>query len=240
VAIIVAALALAGCGSSSSGASASFQWSIYDIEDTDLKTPLTCSEAGAAQVVVTLPNPATPQNPFKNAFSCSAMQASTSSVPAGDYTVGFALYGDPATYGNANTLLDEEPPEPSPSYHLYSGTNDYRSATPPFRVQSLVVDWVLYSQGAPTTCVAVGAKYVDLEFTVGGSSTPIISRFDCTAVSTGTSFPIPYGATSLQWQLFLVDPSGQQDIGNIPGATVDVPSRDTGTDVDLGAQSFDL
>jgi hypothetical protein len=233
MATIVAALALAGCGSSSSDASASFQWSIYDIEDTTMKSPRLCSDVGASQVVLTLTNDAT-GGVYQNPFSCSLMQASTSSVPAGDYTVGFDLYGDVTTYGNSTTLLDSF--DGSSTYHLYAGTNDYRNATPPFFVQSILVDWALYSQGVSTTCAAMGAQYVDLEFTVGGSSTPITSRFDCTTVSAGTSFPIPFGTTSVQWQLFLVDPSGQ-DIVSLPGATVAVPSN---TDINLGTQSFSL
>jgi hypothetical protein len=234
VASTIAAVALSGCGSSSNDASASFQWSIYDIEDTAQKSPLSCSEVGASQVAVTLTNQASPQNPFTNLFSCSLMQASTSSVPAGDYTVGFDLYGDLTTYVNSITLLASF--DGSSTYHLYAGTNDYRSATPPFYVQSILVDWAVYSQGVPTTCAAMGAQYVDLEYTVGGSSTQIASRFDCTVASAGTSFPIPFGAKSVQWQLFLVDPSGQA-IVSLPGATVAVPNK---ADINLGTQSFSM
>ncbi len=233
LATTAAALALAGCGSSSSGASASFQWSICDIEDTAQKSPLTCPEVGASQVVLTLTNQAT-GDVYQNPFSCSLRQVSTPSVPAGNYAVRLDLDGDPKTYGNATTLLDSF--DGSSTYQLYAGTNDFRNATPPFFVRSLLVDWAVYSQGVSTTCAAMGAQYVDLEFTVGGSSTPITSRFDCTTVSAGTSFPIPSGATSVVWQLLLVDASGQA-IVNLPGATVAVPSN---TDIDLGTQSFDL
>jgi hypothetical protein len=242
---ILGALALfgAGCGSSqnSSGGQgyASFAWRIYDLEDTTFSRVLDCSAVGAANVVVTLTNVqsgvAYPQSPA----SCSDLQMSTAYVPAGDYNVGFDLYGKLAIYGNTTTLLDSfdvgDINGNTAVIHLYSGLNDFRTPYAAFITQSFFVDWSIYNQGVPTTCSNVGAADVDLDFEIAGSSTQITSSFTCSTGS-GASFAIPFGATTAQWQLYLVDPNGT-NIGSLPGATVGVPSN---SDVNLGQQYFDL
>jgi hypothetical protein len=230
----------AGCGggghtnSGTAGdAYASFAWSIYDIEDTTFRSPLSCAAVGASNVAVTLTNQQTGSIYGPNTVSCSSsnMEMSTAYVPAGDYAVGFDLYGDPTIYGNASTLLDSF--DGTGTFHLYPGLNDFRSPDAAFITQSLVVGWGVYSQGVLSACSYVGAKSVDLDFQVPGSSARITSTFDCNQGS-GISFPIPYGATSAQWQMYAVDFSGQ-DIASVAGGTVPVPSN---ADVHLGTQYF--
>jgi hypothetical protein len=237
----------AGCGSNNKSGSgdayASFAWSIYDIQDsTRLRS---CAEVGAASVVVTLMNQRTGDVYTQNPVSCSGsnMEMSTAYVPADNYTVGFDLYGDPAIYGNATTLLDSF--DLADGYGttvvlpLYAGLNDFRGSVAPFVTQSFIVGWGIYYQGVPTTCSSVYAAGVDLDFAILGSSTWVTSPFDC-VTGAGTSYAIPYDPTtqqrptSAQWKLYLVDSTGQ-DIASLAGASVFVP---TNTDINLGSQYF--
>jgi hypothetical protein len=234
----------AGCGgghkSGSGNAYASFAWDIYNIEHTS--TPLACSAVGAAKVVVTLMDLAG-NSVSQDSVSCSGtnsnMEVSTSYVPAGDYTVGFDLYGDLQEYGNTTTLLDSfdlgDGYGNTTVVHLLPGLNDLRGSAAPFITQSFVVDWGLYYQGAPTTCSAMYAAGVDLDFSVDGGLTWVTSPFDC-LTGAGTSYPIPYGKTTVQWELYLLDQTSK-DIASLAGGTVGVPSS---TNVNLPTQYFDL
>ena len=103
-----------------------------------------------------------------------------------------------------------------------------------FITQSFVVGWNLSSQGVPSTCADAGAQSVYLDFVVPTNSMTISSPFNCTN-GAGTSYAIPLYNTSAQWQLALVNSSGQ-DIPTAPvGGTIGVPSA---TDVHLGTQNL--
>jgi hypothetical protein len=249
----VLALFGAGCGGGGSHSIpaggdgyASFAWDIYDIQDTTYRTRLTCASVGAASVVVTLTNLQTGTVYNQSPVSCSGsnMEMSTAYVPAGSYTVGFALYGDPAIYGNALTILDSfdmvDSSGATSTFSILSGLNDFRSSVAAFVTQSFVLGWGISYQGAPTTCGAMYAAAVDLDVAVEGSSTWVTSRFNCTT-GAGTSYAIPFynpttgqPATTVQWRLYLVDQTGQ-DIASVAGGTVGIPAY---TDIDLGKQYF--
>ncbi len=157
------------------------------------------------------------------------MEMSTAYVPAGDYSVGFDLYGDPAIYGDATTLLDSF--DATGVFHLYPGLNDFRGTLASFITQSFVVGWSIYAQGIPTSCSYVGANSVDFDFETDLSSARITSTFDCNQGS-GISFSIPFEATSAQWQMYAVDIHGQ-DIASLAGGAVPVPGN---VDIHLGTQ----
>jgi hypothetical protein len=233
-----------GCGSNnksgSGNAYASFAWDISNIEHRS--TLMTCDEVGATKVVVTLMDLAG-NSISQDTVSCtgtnSNMEMSTSYVPAGDYTVGFDLYGDPHIYGNTPTLLDSfdlgDGYGNTAVVHLLPGLNDLRTSPAPFITQSFVVGWGLDFQGVLTTCSAMSAAGVDLDFSVDGGVTWVTSPFNC-STGAGTSYPIPYGETSVQWKLYLVDQTAT-DIASLAGATVGVP---TSTNINLGTQYFEL
>jgi hypothetical protein len=165
------------------------------------------------------------------AAPCSAMQATTYAVPAGNYKLGLDLYGDPLIYKNTTTLLDTF--DSTGVFYLYAGsTTDYRSPSEAFFTRSFVVGWNIYSQGLLSTCVA--GETVDLEFLTGGSDW-VTSTFDC-ATYAGTSYPYPFDASQAQWRMTLVSSAGA-DIGSIAGASVRLSLQ---SDVNLGTQSFSL
>ena len=230
---ILATFALAGCGSGHSGSGyATFAWYIFDIEDTSYTTALTCAEVGAASVVVTLTNQATGTVYTQTAASCAARGMTSANVPAGSYTAGFDLYGDPTIYGNSTTLLDSF--DATGTFRILAGSNDFTSEYAPFIAQSFTVSWAFSSGSAFNLCASAGATYVDLDFAVAGSTTWVTSSFDCTSGS-GTSYSIPYGPTSAQWKLYLVDSTGTVDLQVIDGGTVTLP---TTTNVNLATQYF--
>jgi hypothetical protein len=248
---ILVALALAGCsggslarpgpsgpygsGGGSGTGYATFAWSIFDIEETtaDPALALGCSQVGASTVVITLSD--LNGNPVsQDAFPCAGASAgSTSYVPAGQYLASFDLYGDPAVYGNSTTLLDgftatDESGQNAAVFEIYAGgENDFTLEYAPFIAQRFTVSWGIYSQGIETTCPAVGASYVYLDFltldpAAGGSTTAISRALRC-GDSYGESFAIPYGPRQVSWSLSLANGAGQ-DIQVIDGGTVTVPT----------------
>jgi hypothetical protein len=239
----------AGCGGGSSRSGegyASFAWDIYDIQDTTYSTRLTCASVGAGSVVVTLMAYPTGAVVGQYTVSCSGsnMEMSTAYVPTGSYTVGFDLYGDPTIYGNASTLLDSfdmvDSSGATAVFRILSGLNDFRGSVAAFVKRSFVLDWGIYYQQAPTTCSAMYATGVDLDFALLGSTTWVTSPFNCTT-GAGTSYAIPayepttgQAATAVQWRLYLVDQSGK-DIASVNGGTVGIPAS---ADIDLGTQYF--
>jgi hypothetical protein len=232
---ILATFALAGCGSGHSGGGsgyATFAWYIFDIEDTSYTTALTCAEVGAASVVVTLTNQTTGTVYTQPAASCAARGMTSANVPAGSYTAGFDLYGDPTIYGNSTTLLDSF--DATGTYPIFAGANDFTSDYAPFIARSFTVSWAFSSGSAFNLCASAGGSYVDLDFAVAGSTTWVTSSFNCTTGS-GVSYAIPYGPTTAQWKLYLVDSTGTVDLQVIDGGTVTLP---TTTNVNLAAQYF--
>jgi hypothetical protein len=241
---LVGALALVGCGGghSSGPGYGVFAWRIFDIEDTQFTSALLCSQAGAGSVDVTLFDRTGAAVPNSTVTAlCTDGYVSTPEVPAGPYTLQFDLYGDQTVYGNDSTLLDSYYNN-TETYPIGPGMSDYRSRVyAPLQVRSFVVGYTIYYQSVLSTCAAVGASYVDLDFTVTGSTAVVTSRLPCQYVvgasyGQGASFPIPFDATSAQWSLYLVDAAGK-DIQSIAGTTVSVSGQ---ADVRLGTQTFSL
>lgn len=238
---VLSLVTLLGCGGGGGGsASGTFSWGVYDIGDTSFRTPLNCSSVGAGDVVLSLQNANTGQT-FTNVGGgrCRDGLATTTTVPPGDYYVGFDLYGDPAVYGNNNTLLDSF--DTKDVFRLYAGSDtDYTTTPEPFFVASFIVRWNIYSasQGGFAGC-APGDE-VDFEFLTPGTTTWVTSTFPCNQGGTasyagaGTSYPFPVGVASAQWQMFLVD-AGGNTVAAVPATAVGLPQN---ADVDLGAQTF--
>jgi hypothetical protein len=245
LAATLAALALVGCGggvdhphtTAGATASASFSWSIYDIGDRAYQTSLLCDHVGASQVVITLLSADTGQT-YANAAvaSCSAWQATTYAVPPGYYTVGFDLYGDQQIYGNSSTVLDSF--DSDTTVYLGPGMNDFRNSSSTFVTLSFVVDWNLYSTSLGRYISCNPGEEVDLVFFRPGSQTEITSTFYCSDLS-GFSFPIPIDYQSVQWSMFLVDPTTGLDTATIKGGVLSIPTNIT-ADIDLGMQTFQV
>jgi len=232
---ILATLALAGCGSghSSNGGTgyATFTWSVFDTQGVEWD----CASIGAGSVVVTLMDQATGTVYTQNPVSCVDLQMSTANVPTGSYTAGFDLFGDPAIYGNATTIIDSF--SAGETFHILAGANDFTGKYAAFAVRSFVVGWAFLSGSAASLCASVGAWYVDLDITTSAGATAVTSRFDC-ATGSGISFPYPYGPSTAQWRLYLVD-STNQHITYIDGGSVELPPLGSPpADVFLGTQYF--
>jgi hypothetical protein len=244
---ILVLFALTGCGSSHSPSGgtgyATFSWYLFDIEDTSYSQALTCAGVGAGSVVVTLTDQTTGVVYTQAAVPCADGAMSTADLPVGAYYVSFDLYGDPAIYGNATTRLDgfdvtDDATGNLATLHVLAGANDYTSSYAPFFVQSFTVSWDIYYQSVLTTCAAVGAAYVYLDFmtvdpVAGGSTNWVASPFAC-ATGAGVSYAIPYGPTTVAWSLSLDDATGV-DLQVLSGGTVALP---TSTNVNLGPQYF--
>jgi hypothetical protein len=239
---ILATLVLAGCGSGHSGGGggggagtgyATLSWRIYDIEAPTYTGPgLACNVVGATQVSVTLTSADRNVAPYTQTTPCAYYAVTTASIPTGSYTATFTLLGDPAIYGNAAAVLDSFPADGT--FHILAGANDFtQTSYAPFVVQSFTVSWGIYSGTTPTSCAAVGATYVYLDFLVAGASTWVMNAFDCT-VGAGTSYAIPWTSGTVQWSLSLVNAAGN-DIQVLPVGAVTLPAT---TNVNLTAQYF--
>lgn len=232
------AFAAGGCGggNSSRGGSASLSlpWGIYDVSDTNSAYPLDCAnDVGGRDLVVTLTNQATNQS-FTFTFDCESGAGTTGYVPAGTYTVTVDLYGDPKVYGNNNTILDQYP---AWTQDLFAGPNSV--ATLALVVNSYVLSWTITSGGLPTTCAAVGARWVALDVYYAGQSQPTSYFLDCTA-GTQATLAIPVGTYTISWQAFLDDAS-QRDITQgttLVSFTVRNDPNQTRLRADLGAVYF--
>jgi hypothetical protein len=246
---ILAAFVLTGCGSSKpANGYATFAWYIFDIQDTSYATALPCAQVGAATVTVTLTNVTDASLVYTQSAACADGVLSSPTVPAGAYYAGFDLYGDPAIYGNATTRLDGfDATDDAGNYavfHIRGGANDFTASWAPFVAQSFTASWGIYAQSLPTTCAAVGADYVYLDFltvdpVAGGSTSWVTSPFAC-ATGAGVSYAIPYGPTTVQWSIALVALVNgvAQDLQVLPGGTVDLSALPASTDVNLGPQYF--
>ncbi|MBN2576135.1 MAG: hypothetical protein JXP73_16360 [Deltaproteobacteria bacterium] len=236
---LFAAFALLGCGSGRKSGSgyASFRWNIYDIGTGEA---LSCAQIGANTVMVTLFDGAGAVV-AQDSASCAGGEISTSEVPTGSYFVGFDLYGDPSVHGGVASLLDSF--DLADEYNtritlaIRPGPNDYRATTAEFLVRSFVVGWTFASGAPASVCAALGAAYVELDFSVVGASQPVTSRFYCTD-GQGTSLPYPYPSdwtqTTTQWWLYLLD-GAYNEIGRIEGGTVGLV-RDN--NINLGTHLF--
>jgi hypothetical protein len=240
---VLSVLALVGCGGggghggghisppANSDASASFAWGIYDVADN--VTALTCDQVAGSQFSISLIDRAGNYYDGAGYSLCSSTQdyfnATTFSVPAGYYTVEFYLYGDPSVYAGSNVVIGSYAVD---NVYLAPGFTDYRSPPQAVYTESFVVGWTLSSGGRPALCNP--GELVEFEFRKPGTNTWIISDFDCTVQTAGTSFPIPVDFRSAEWNLYLLDSTGQT-LDAIPGGTVSVPN---GADINLGTQTF--
>jgi hypothetical protein len=196
------ALALVGCGgnghSSPGGgsASASMQWYLYDIGDTAMAQPLACADVGATSVVITFQNASTGATYDGGTFTCTAYGATTAMVPPGTYNVTLDLYG------TSNVLLDTI----SGTQAMYAGNNPMGSMD--FLVNSFVLGWGITVGGAPTTCAAVGAYWVELDVKFSGQTQPVAYYFPCNDVSyREATLGIQIGPYTVSWQAYLLDAS---------------------------------
>jgi hypothetical protein len=199
------ALAGAGCGGSgggghpprggsSYGAYVSLQWGVYDVGDTAYASPLDCAVVGAGQIVVTT------DETWQDTFSCLSGGGTTAALPTGNHTLRVTLYGDPTTYGNNSTVLDEI----SSSVFLGAGTNPQPVVD--FLVNSYVLDWTITSGGLATSCASVGAAYVALDIFYTGAPQPTTYYLNCNEGRAATT-AIAMGSYSIDWQATLVDTS---------------------------------
>lgn len=243
---LLAGLAVAGCGGDGprGEGAATFAWYVFDIEDTSYATALLCEQVGAATVDVTLTDVHNLSAVYiTQGLPCAAGLATTVTVPAGSYYAGFDLYGDPQIYGNATTRLDGfDATDDLGEYAIFRVgpgiDSDFTASYAPFVVQSFTVSWGIAVQSAPTTCAAAGATHVYLDFLTvdpvpGGTAGWVSSPFACDA-GAGVSYAIPYGPTTAQWSLALVDAAGN-DLQVLPGAAVALPAT---SNVNLGPQTF--
>jgi hypothetical protein len=248
---LFAALAVVGCGSGGkrpgpvggaggSGTSgyASFTWRVFDV--TGAEYQYACSDLGIGTMTVTLTDAADRSFPTANVL-CDSKQMSTVPVPTGDYSVHFEVFGDPVVYGNTTTKLDDfyitDDYGNIAAFPIGPGLNDYRLDYAVVVLRSFVVGWSFASGPASALCARLGASYVDLDFLTSASTTAVTTRFPC-ADGQGLSFPYPYGPSSAQWQLVLVD-GANAEITKIAGTSVALPPL-TGepADVSLGNWVF--
>lgn len=239
---VLSMVGLVGCGGgghrgshilppSNSNASASFAWGIYDVADN--VTALTCGQVAGSQFSISLVDQAGNYYDGAAAAACPSNQnyfeATTFSVPAGTYTVEFYLYGDPSVYASSNVVIGSYALN---NVYLAPGFTDYRSTPQAVYTESFIVGWALYSGTRPAACNP--GELVEFEFGRPGTNTWIISDFDCTLQSAGTSFPIPVDYRAAEWNIYLLDSAGQT-LDSIAGGTVSVPN---GADINLGTQTL--
>jgi hypothetical protein len=219
---------------------ASFRWQIYDVTGAEFQYTR-CSDLGIGSMTVTLTDAANRTYPTPN-VSCDGREMSTVQVPSGDYSVRFQVYGDPAVYKNTTTVLDDfyilDETGNIAAFPVGPGLNDYRYDYAVIVLRSLVVGWSFASGPASTAlCRAFGASYVDLDFLTAAGSEPVTTRFPC-GDGQGVSFPYPYGPSSVQWQLVLVD-GANAEITHIDGTSASLPPLTSDpVDVSLGNWVF--
>jgi hypothetical protein len=235
---MLAVLALVGCGGGGGGghggsASAYFSLGIYDVIDTAQARPLTCDEVAGGQLFIALTGRDGYQYMDGAPANCSPgseyyFEASTPTVPAGDYIVDFYLYGNPSVYGNNSSAIGSS--RMAGTLYLAPGVTDYRSTTTlpePIWTESFFFDWALRTGCRP-------GELVEFAFARPNSDFWIFRDFDCTTGSSGTSYPIPLDYTSAKWNLSLLDVA-DQTLDSISGGVVSVPD---GADIDLGTLAF--
>lgn len=235
VGVLALTLALVGCGGSGrrggSGGNAyvTLAWDVADLGSPNVR--LYCEDVGAGDVVLTMTNQNTGAT-YTDTFPCaSANYAGTSDyVPSGPYNITISLYGDARIYGNANTLLDNQ----ADSLTLLAGGNDLGVLA--FLVNSFVLRWSISVGGAPSSCAAVGAYYVELDVTYPGATQATAFTFPCNDISNReATLGIPMGDYRVAWQAFLLD-ANQRDLSL--GTAVQYYDVSSSYQADLGTAYF--
>lgn len=231
--VAITALALVGCGGSSkSSATASLQWSLFDLSDSAMSQSLNCADVGAGAVVLSMQDRATGTT-YTDTFVCANYAGASEAVPAGTYDVTVTLYGDPKIYGNSNTVLDTLS---TPGAVLDSGANTLGATD--FLVNSFVLGWTISSGGLSTTCAYAGAADVELDVLFPGQTTPTAYLMPCNDVAyRAATMAIPMGSYTVQWQAFLVDAQGTEVATS---TTTQSYSVSASAQADLGSVIFSL
>lgn len=225
--LVFVALALAGasCGGGGRSTYVSVPWSIYDVADVNMTTPLDCSHVGAGDVVVTATNSATNQA-YTSTFSCASYTSRTS-VPAGTYTVTVTLYAAPSVYGNNTTVIDQY------AWTQTVGSGPNAIGTVALFVNSYVLRWTTAS-----SCAALGAAWVALDIYYSGQNEPTSYFLKCASGSEATQ-ALPLGTFPMQWQAFLVDAAYKNLTPGTPLVPYTVRNEDPGrVQADLGTVHF--
>jgi len=236
--VAITALALVGCGGSSkSSATASLQWSLFDLSDSAMSQPLRCADVGAGAVVLSMQD-SSAGTTYTKTFKCLDYAGASDVVPAGTYDVTVTLYGDPTIYGNTTTVLDTPP---TTGAVLVAGPNALLLTD--FLVNSFVLGWSISSGGYSTTCASAGAASVELDVWFPGQTTPTAYSLPCDSTAVygagyrAATMAIPMGPYNVTWQAFLVDAQGT-DVA--PGTTTQPYPVSAGAQADLGSVIFSL
>jgi hypothetical protein len=207
VGLLLGVFGMLGCGGGHRGspggdAYATLAW---DIADVGPGGPLLyCEDVGAGEVVLTMTNQSTGVT-YTDSFPCaSPSYAGTSAyLPSGPYDIVVSLYGDPQIYNNDNTLLESQ----HTSLSLLPGGNDLGAWQ--LLVNSFVLSWSISVGGAPSTCAAVGAAWVELDVTYPGATQATAFTFPCDDISyRQATLAIPMGDYAVAWQAYLLDRAG--------------------------------
>jgi hypothetical protein len=212
--VLALTLGLVGCGGGHRGsggnAYVTLAWDVADLGNPNKN--LYCEDVGAGDVVLTMTNQNTGAT-YTDTFACASPNyAGTSAyVPSGPYDITISLYGDPSIYGNANTLLESQ----SESFTLLAGGNDLGVLG--FLVNSFVLRWSITVGGAPSSCAAVGAYWVELDVTYPGASQATAFTFPCNDISNReATLGIPMGDYRITWQAFLLDANQRDLLSTVP------------------------
>ena len=236
---VLGALALvgAGCGSGhpkpnrNGDAYVYLTWTVADVGSPTVG--LYCEDVGAGEVEVALSNS---QGTYTDTFPCNSQGYSGTGayLPSGTYSVRVSLYGDVNVYGNNTTVLDQFPDF---TYTVVSGANDIGAFD--FALNSFVLGWNVSVGGLPTTCLAVGGRYVELDvYFVGLGQTQATAYYlDCTGYNPAATLAIPAGTYGIRWQAFLLDASYYDVPGTFPTPLADY-TVNTGLQADLGTAYF--
>jgi len=227
----ILALVGAGCGSShkNGGAYVNLEWSIFDLGDTVMASPLNCADVGAGAVVLTLVGSS---GTYTDTFTCATLQGASAYVPSGSYNITLDLYGDPAVYGNNTTLLDTL----SAAQTLVNGPNTLGAID--FQVNSYVLGWSI-SSSVGTTCASVGATWVELDVLYSGQTQPVAYTFSCKDYRSATT-AIDMGSYAIQWWAILQD-SSYRPLSTTQSVNYSVYNSATSrTQADLGTAYFPL
>jgi len=237
------ALVSAGCGGGGGGvhptpgtgnAYVYLQWNLYDLGDTVMAQPLLCADAGADVIVLT-----DAQGTYSDTFHCNTAnyEASGHTIPSGTYALTATLYGDPAVYGNATTVLDTIQ---LPTQTLVNGPN---TVVADFLLNAYILNWQITAGGAITTCGNVGASYVELDIYYAGQTTATAYYFNCssnrnsiTGLYRDITTAIAIGSYPIRWQAFLQDVA-HKDLASTQLAPYSVLS---GVQADLQTAYFDF
>jgi hypothetical protein len=221
----IVALFGAGCGGGNKGGTyVDLQWSVADLGDPN--KALYCTDVGAGDVVLDLQGPVSDSY----TFHCSSpnYEGVTATLPIGTYSITVTLYGDPAIYGDATTVLDSM----QSSLTLVSGPNIVPAD---FLVNSFVLGWVVTEGGLTSSCQAVGGSYIALDVYYSGQTQATTYYLNCSGYNPAATLSIPMGPYNVQWQAFVVD-ANHYDLS--PGTTMASYTVQTGVQADLGTVYF--